>query len=166
MMMKKGNEVRALTDEFHIRAEFSLENLAHENQAAVFLSVAEAVAYQPAVDCGGELGSKISNLISVAEDDEPWVMFANHFTKRESVAVRRIVGEQWGVDTQDFLKVNCCELCRESRDALTQENGTHRLTGVASELLPGGKSLPRGASQFPALMFREDQNLFRHSKKG
>ena len=53
-----------------VGGRLALKHLAHEDQLAVFVAVADAVADHAFAEHGGELGSEIADLIGVREEDQ------------------------------------------------------------------------------------------------
>ena len=90
----KRDEVGRFTHQFHIGAIFALEDLAHEDELAVFVPIAQAIAHQAAIQRRGKLGGKVAHLIGVAEDHQARLLLLDHRAQGERIAIRCVLGER------------------------------------------------------------------------
>jgi hypothetical protein len=154
--------MRRLPGKLHIGNELPLENLPDENQPLALTAVTQAVTHQRLMQGGGQLGSEIPDLVGVAENYQTWLLFLDNLPQRSRVAVRRIVGEQAGIDAQYFLELKGGKFGGKRRNLVPQKHRRNLPPKLLSELLPGGHCFPRGPAQLARLMLSENQNRFSH----
>src|SRR5271157_842688 len=97
--------MRRLPGKLHIGSKFPLENLPHEDHHLAFTTVAQAVTHQRLMQRRRQLGSEIADQVGVTENHETRLLLLDNLPERVHVAVRRIVGEQGGIDAQHFLEL-------------------------------------------------------------
>ena len=90
-----------------VRGGAALKHLAHEDEFAVLVAVADAIADHSLAHRRGELGREIANLVGVRQQDQIGLRAFDHLAQRERVSVGRVFFEQVVLDEQHFV-----ELCR------------------------------------------------------
>ena len=73
----------ALAGEDHVRRGLALKHLAHEDQVAVFVAVADAVADHSLAERGGQLRREVAHLIGVRQQNQ--IGFACAITWRSAM---------------------------------------------------------------------------------
>ena len=158
----KRYEVGRFTHQFDVGAILPLENLPDEGEFPLFIPIAQAIAHQATIQTGGELGGKVTHLVSMAEDDNARLLLLDHRTQGERIAVRRVLGEQGRIDRQNLLNRGRREVRRERREIASQKHGRDGGPQALRKVLSGRQGLPGGAGQLAALMFRKNQNVISH----
>jgi hypothetical protein len=118
-----------------------LKHLADENQFAVFVAVVDAVADHAFSERSGELGSEITDLISVRHEDEVGLRGFDYLVQGERKSVGRVFIQEIVFDEKYFVELKSGYFVSQRRDAFAEDYGGERAFGLLHDLLRGGESL-------------------------
>ncbi len=128
----KRREPRRRAFEHHIGRRLALKHLAHKNQLAVFVAVADAIADHALAERRGQLRREIAHLIGVRQQDQIGLGLRDGLLQRVRVSVRRVGGEQIVLDEQNFVELGGGEFIGQRGHAFADDDGQR-----------GGSSFPR-----------------------
>ena len=141
--LKRG-EPRRGSRKRDVRRGFSLEHLAHENELATLIAIADAVADHAFAEHGREFGSKVANLVGVGEQNQIRLGTFHYLFQRDAIAVRRVRFEQVMFDGQDFGDVFRRQLVRECDNTFSDHQRAHCTGSIFGDLLGGCQCLETG----------------------
>ena len=106
----EGGDPRGVAGEDDIRRGAALEHLAHENQFAVFVAIADAIANHSFLHGSRELGSEVAHLVGVRQENEVGLGGFDRLAQGERETVRRVLFEQIVFGEQHFVELEAGEI--------------------------------------------------------
>jgi hypothetical protein len=101
----------------------------------------DAVADHAFSERSGELGSEITHLVGVREQDKVGLRGFDYLAQRERKSVRSVFIQEIVLDEKDFVELERGDFVSERRDTFAEDYGGKRAFGMLHDLLRGGKSL-------------------------
>ncbi len=152
----EGGDPRGVAGEDDIRRGAALEHLADENQFAVFVAVADAIANHSFLHGSREFGSEVAHLVGVRQENEFGLGGFDYLAQGERETVRRVLFEQIVFGEQHFVELEAGEIIGEWRDAFADYDGGECAAGLLDDLLGGGERLEADGIPFAFALFGDE----------
>ena len=114
----KRRKPRRRAGKRHVGRRLALEHLAHEDQPAVFVAVADAIADHALAERRGQLRREIAHLVGVRQQHQVGLGLRDRLAERDGEAVGRVVFEQVVLDQQHFGELGTRPVLRPARARL------------------------------------------------
>ena len=152
----------ASPSEADVGGELALEHLAGEEQLAVFVLEADAVADDGASHGGGELGDEVAHLIGVRHQHQLRLLRGEELFERGGEGIGRVGLELRRFDRIDLRDFLGRDFGGEGRRVCPDDGGFESPAGGRGDGLSGGDRLPGDAVQFAFALFDDYEDGIGH----
>ena len=133
--------------------------MAHEDEFAVLVAIADAVADHALAQQGGELGSEIAHLVGVRKENQIGFGAIRSPAQGERRIRRRVVFEQVVFDEQNFGEFLAASSSASGATPLPMTRRVRRAVRVLGDLLRGNQRFEADVVPFAFALFGDDENF-------